>query len=79
MASTFLTAEWRKLIMAQYSVDPVMLAPLLPAGTELDLFRGICFVSVVGFLFDRVRVRGLAIPFPNSIPARSTRTARTSP
>jgi len=61
--STFLTAEWRKLIMAQYAVDPGVLAPWLPRGLELDLFRGTCYVSLVGFLFDRVRVMGCAIPF----------------
>jgi uncharacterized protein YqjF (DUF2071 family) len=63
MSDTFLTAEWRKLIMAQYTVDPAILAPWLPAGTELDLFHGRCFVSMVGFVFDRVRLKGLPIPF----------------
>jgi uncharacterized protein YqjF (DUF2071 family) len=63
MPSTFLTAEWRKLIMAQYAVEPETLAPWLPAGLELDLFHGECFVSLVGFLFDRVRIKGVAIPF----------------
>lgn len=61
--TTFLTAEWRKLIMAQYEVVPATLAPWLPAGTELDLYQGRCYVSLVGFLFDRVRVLGLPIPF----------------
>jgi hypothetical protein len=61
--STFLTAEWRKLIMAQYAVDPTTLTPWLPGGLELDLFGGRCYVSLVGFLFDRVRVKGCAIPF----------------
>ena len=60
--STFLTAEWRKLIMVQYEVAPATLAPYLPSGLELDLFAGRCYVSLVAFLFDRVRVRGLAIP-----------------
>jgi uncharacterized protein YqjF (DUF2071 family) len=63
MASTFLTAEWRKLIMAQYAVNPATLSPWLPAGVELDLYRGRCYVSLVGFLFDEVRVKGLRIPF----------------
>jgi uncharacterized protein YqjF (DUF2071 family) len=63
MPSTFLTAEWRKLIMAQYEVDPASLASWLPRGLELDLYEGRCYVSLVGFLFDRVRVRGFAIPF----------------
>jgi len=61
--STFLTAEWRKLIMAQYAVDPAILAPWLPSGVELDLFQDRCYVSLIGFLFDRVRVKGLSIPF----------------
>jgi len=63
MTKTFLTAEWRKLIMAQYVVSPQTLFPFLPRGVELDLFEGRCYVSLVGFLFDRVRVRGIAIPF----------------
>jgi uncharacterized protein YqjF (DUF2071 family) len=67
MASTFLTAEWRKLIMAQYAVEPATLAPWIPAGLELDLFHigteARCYVSLVGFLFDEVRVKGLRIPF----------------
>jgi uncharacterized protein YqjF (DUF2071 family) len=58
----FLTAEWRKLIMAQYEVEPGVLAAWLPRGVELDLWQGRCLVSLVGFLFDRVRVKGLAIP-----------------
>ena len=70
MSFTFLTAVWRKLIMAQYSVDAAVLQPYLPAGLELDLYRGPdglakpqCFVSLVGFLFDRVRILGLPVPF----------------
>jgi hypothetical protein len=65
---TFLTAEWRKLIMAQYEVPPETLAPYLPRGVELDLYQPAptapprCYVSLVGFLFDRVRVKNLAIP-----------------
>jgi uncharacterized protein YqjF (DUF2071 family) len=63
MLSTFLTAEWRKLIMAQYQIEPSLLAEHLPRGVELDLFHGRCFVSLVGFLFDRVRVLRVPVPF----------------
>ncbi len=67
MSSTFLTAEWRKLIMAQYAIDPAILTPYLPGGLELDLYdngsQRFCFVSLVGFLFTRVRLKGIAIPF----------------
>ena len=61
--STFLTAEWRKLIMAQYEVATATLAPWLPSSLELDLYQNRCYVSLVGFLFDCVRVKGLPIPF----------------
>jgi uncharacterized protein YqjF (DUF2071 family) len=63
MAKTFLTAEWRKLIMAQYVVEPSTLVPYLPNGLELDLCEGRCFVSLVGFLFDQTRLKGVPIPF----------------
>ena len=47
----FLTARWRHLVMLNYEVAPEVLAPLVPAGTELDSWSGKTFASVVGFLF----------------------------
>jgi uncharacterized protein YqjF (DUF2071 family) len=58
-----LTAEWRHLVMLNYEVDPGVLHPLVPRGTELDTWSGRTFVSVVGFLFARTRVLGLRVPF----------------
>lgn len=49
--------------MAQYIVDPAILAPYVPPGTELDLYQGSCYVSLVGFLFDRVRLKRIPVPF----------------
>lgn len=59
----FLTAEWRKLIMANYLVDPQLLEPYLPVGTELDYWNGKLQVSLVGFMFLNTKVLGLPIPF----------------
>src|SRR6478752_5561862 len=59
----FLTARWQDLIMANYEVDPSLLASRVPAGTELDLEDGKCFVSLVGFMFLDTRVLGIPIPF----------------
>ena len=59
----FLTAEWRYLAMLNYEIAPEILAPLVPRGTELDLWAGKNYVSVVGFLFLDARVLGLPIPF----------------
>jgi uncharacterized protein YqjF (DUF2071 family) len=59
----FLTAEWRYLAMVNYEVDPAVLRPLTPSGTELDTFQGKTFVSLVGFLFLNTRILGAPIPF----------------
>jgi uncharacterized protein YqjF (DUF2071 family) len=59
----FLTARWQDLIMANYQVEPSLLASRVPAGTELDLYDGRCFVSLVGFMFLDARVLGMPIPF----------------
>ncbi|MCB0629031.1 MAG: DUF2071 domain-containing protein [Saprospiraceae bacterium] len=61
--AVFLTAQWRRLAMANYEVDPKVLLPYLPHGTELDTWQGRHYVSLVGFLFLDTRLKGLAIPF----------------
>lgn len=64
MAFTFLSAEWRNLIFANYEIDRRVLEPLVPYGTELDEFNGVCYGSLVGFYFQRVRLFGaIAVPF----------------
>lgn len=64
MSTTFLTAEWRNLIFANYAIDRHVLEPLVPYGTELDEFEGVCYGSLVGFYFQRVKMFGqIAVPF----------------
>ena len=58
----FLTANWRYLGLLNYVVDPNILAPLVPPGTEIDFENGETFLSVVGFLFLDTRLLGLPIP-----------------
>ena len=60
---TFLTAQWRYLAMANYAIDPAVLAPYVPRGTELDTWQGRHYVSLVGLLFLDTRVLGVPIPF----------------
>lgn len=62
-AGEFLTAEWRFLAMLNYEIEPAVLQPHVPRGTELDSWQGKTFASVVGFLFLKTRVLGLPIPF----------------
>ena len=49
--------------MANYAIDPQLLLPYLPAKTEVDLWNGVCYVSLVGFMFVNTRVLGVPIPF----------------
>jgi uncharacterized protein YqjF (DUF2071 family) len=62
-AGSFLTAEWRFLAMLNWEVESSLLQPLVPAGTELDDWNGRLHASVVGFLFQKTRVLGMAVPF----------------
>jgi uncharacterized protein len=63
MASVFLKAEWRKLVMANYAIEPEILKKYVPRFTELDLWEGKCYVSLVAFMFCNTKVKGISIPF----------------
>lgn len=58
----FLKAEWLGLVVINYNVPPEMLLPLLPSGTELDLWQGEALVSLVAFRFENTRVLGVKVP-----------------
>jgi uncharacterized protein YqjF (DUF2071 family) len=60
---TFLTAEWKNILMLNYAVDASLLKRFVPAGTELDEFEGKTYLSLIGFEFNRTRVLGLIVPF----------------
>jgi uncharacterized protein YqjF (DUF2071 family) len=60
---TFLDAQWRKLVMINYAVDPEILKPYLPFNTELDIWKGTCYVSLIGFMFVDTKMLKLRIPF----------------
>lgn len=63
MKNKFLTAEWKNLILTNYIVDPEILKPFLPYKTELDLWEGKCYVSLVAFMFKNTKVKGIKLPF----------------
>ncbi|MEQ8209795.1 MAG: DUF2071 domain-containing protein [Lacipirellulaceae bacterium] len=58
-----LRAEWRHLAMINYEIDPKVVEPLAPAGTEIDFWEGKTYVSMVGFLFLNTRIFGMPIPW----------------
>ena len=59
----FLTAEWKYIVMLNYEIQPEILHSLVPSGTEIDTWNGKTFLSIVGFLFLKTKVRGIPIPF----------------
>lgn len=61
--ANFLKAEWRKLVMFNYAIDPAILQPLVPPHTQLDFWNHTCYVSLVGFMFKNTKVKGIKIPF----------------
>jgi uncharacterized protein YqjF (DUF2071 family) len=63
MQKTFLTAEWRKLILVNYLIDADKLVPYLPYKTELDYWNDQCYVSLVGFRFINTKLKGFTLPF----------------
>lgn len=67
-ALPFLTAQWRDLAVANFEIDPVVLSPLMPAGTELDLWNGRALISMVGFQFRDTRLMGWSIPGHRNFP-----------
>jgi len=63
MSRPFLSTEWRNLVMLNYAVDPAVLQPLVPKGTELDFWGGNCFLTVVGLRYLDTRLLGIPVPF----------------
>jgi uncharacterized protein YqjF (DUF2071 family) len=66
--SVFLTADWRDLALVNYECGTEVLSQYVPAGTEIDLWEGRCYVSVVGLRFLKTKLLGVPIPFHRDFP-----------
>ena len=62
MAQPFLTARWESLVLLNFECPRDVLEPLVPSGTELDAWRDVDLISLVGFRFVDTRVKGVAVP-----------------
>jgi uncharacterized protein len=69
----FLTAEWNNLMLFNYAVEAARLQPHVPSGTELDVFEGRAYVSLIGFEFNRTRVLGVPVPLHRSFEEANLR------
>ncbi|MFZ4106740.1 YqjF family protein [Flavobacterium sp.] len=59
---SFLTAEWNDLAIVNYEIDAKIVENYVPIGTELDLWNNKCYISLIGFMFEEVKILGLKIP-----------------
>jgi len=60
---SFLTAQWKNLALINYEIGAKTLEKHVPKGTEIDYWNNKCYVSLVGFMFQNVKLLGLKIPF----------------
>lgn len=49
--------------MVNYEVPAAILKNYIPFKTEIDLWKDACYVSLVGFMFLNVKIKGFRIPF----------------
>lgn len=61
LSAPLLTARWVDLVLLNWTVHPSLVLPLMPPGTELDLWHGAPVVSLVGFRFLDTRVLGVPL------------------
>ena len=70
-----LSQEWRDLTLLHWIVEPEKLAPYIPEGLELDLYKGKAYISVVPFMMKNVRPRWFpAVPGVSTFPEFNIRT-----
>lgn len=60
---SFLKAEWNRLVLLNYEIDPQLLESFVPYKTELDTWNNTHYVSLVGFMFQNTKVLGVKVPF----------------
>ena len=57
-----LTSDWKKVALANYIVQPEILEKYLPKYTKMDFFNGNCYVSLVGFQVQNLKIADVKVP-----------------
>ena len=70
-----LRQSWLELTFLHWSFDPALIRPLIPAGLELDLWEGKCYVGLVPFILaDITLARAPAAPWLSRFNETNVRT-----
>jgi uncharacterized protein YqjF (DUF2071 family) len=62
-----MTARFCELVALNFQIDPAVLQPHVPRGTELDFYKGETYVSLVAMSLRKIRVRGIPIHLASAI------------
>src|ERR1051325_8047853 len=65
---------WRHLAFVHWRVDAAAIAPLLPAGLEVDTFDGAAYVGIVPFTIPLTRAGPLGVPLAPALHEINLRT-----
>ena len=67
MSSTnLMRGSWRHLTFFNYEVENSLLEPHLPVGAEIDLFNGKVYLSLVGLMFENLKILEVDNPLHTS-------------
>lgn len=58
----FLKANWRRLVSANYEIDPSLLDKHLPLGTHSESYNDKHYISLVAFRYDNTRLLNVKVP-----------------
>lgn len=65
---------WRDVLVASWPVEPGLVAPRLPDGLGVDTFDGDAYLSVVPFVIEDIRPKGLPAVLGLTTPELNLRT-----
>ncbi len=61
---TFMRQRWRDVAFLHWQADPELVAPLMPAGTRVDVYDGAAWVGLVPFRVASTSIgRGPSVPW----------------
>ncbi len=60
-------AEWREIVVVSFEIDPKLLASYVPPKTEIDLYEGSAFVSLMARVCKNIKPYGFPIVFSKAM------------
>ena len=60
-SENYLVADRRHVIVFNFKVPEKLLLPYLPEGTQIDTFKGECYLSLIGYLSLNTKIAGVPI------------------